>query len=403
MGKWSWEGFNKNGKRGRGQIEASNERDARKFLRAQGIRPTRITPPSILEFDFNEWMVQKGFTAPFGAKELAMFTRQLAIMINSGVPIMQALEILHKSIKHPTMRKTVKQVASDVSEGMTISEALEKHNGFGRLYCNMVKAGEAGGILDSILNKLNEHIEKQQKLKAQIKGALMYPTIVSVVGIGVVWGMLVFVVPQFMEMLKGNNQEIPAITQAVVDISEWLQEYIVVCVGGAVGLWLFILSYIKTPQGKELFDLITMKLPLFGGIIVKGNLSSFSRTMSTLLSSGVPLIDALEICIETLDNHVIANDLKKVRKLVMTGKTMAEPLAKISYMPDMIGQMLRVGEQTGAMDNMLLKVADVLEEEVSNLVGNMTKLIEPFIMVGLGGIVAFIMLAMYMPIFKAAG
>lgn len=403
MAQYGWEGLNKDGKRDAGKVEASSEREARRILRGQGVRPKKITPPSILEFDIGEWMVDKGLAAPFGPKELTNFTKQLSIMINAGVPIIQSLEILFKSEKHPVLKKSIKKIASSVGEGKTVAEAMSSQKGFNKLYCSLVKAGEAGGILDTILTKLSTHMDKQEKTKKQIKSALSYPFIVCMVGAGVIWGMMVFVVPQFMSMLSDTGQKPPAITQFVVDTSNFLGEYTLMTVPIVFVAGIFISSYIKTPTGKKHFDILTMNMPIFGAIVVKGNLASFARTLATMLSSGVSLIDALDICIETLDNAVMADDLIEVKKKVVEGSTLTEPLLKIDYFPDMVAQMIRVGEQTGEVDNMLEKVADVFEDEVNTLIEGATKLIEPIIIVVLGGIIATILVAMYLPMFMSAG
>ena len=403
MANYGWEGLNKDGKRDRGEVEASSEREARRILRTMGVRPKKISPPSFLEFDIGEWMVDKGLAAPFGPKELTNFTKQLSIMINAGVPIIQGLEILFKSEKHPVLKKSIKKIATSVGEGKTVAEAMASQKGFDKLYCSLVKAGEAGGILDTILTKLSIHMDKQEKTKKQIKSALSYPFIVCMVGAAVIWGMMVFVVPQFVGMLKDTGQEPPAITQFVVDTSNFLGEYTLMTVPIVFISAVFLSSYIKTPTGKRHFDMLTMKMPMFGGIVIKGNLSSLSRTLATMLTSGVALIDALDICIETLDNMIIADDLVQVKKKVVEGSTLTEPLSKIEYFPDMVAQMIRVGEQTGEVDGMLEKVADVFEDEVNTLIDGATKMIEPIIIVVLGGIIATILVAMYLPMFMSAG
>ena len=396
MGMFKYEAVDKNGKKISGQIEATSEREVRKLLRVQGVRVKKIIPPSILEFDLGMWLVDKGFAAAIGPKELSGFTKQLSIMITAGVPILQSLEILYRSEKNPSLKLAIKKIAADVGEGKTIAESMQAQKGFNKLYCSLVKAGEAGGILDIILKKLSVHMDKQEKTKAQIKSAMMYPSIVCGVGALVVWGMMVFVVPTFTGMLKENNQEIPWITQFVINMSEFFGKYSPVMVPG-------VISYIKTPIGKVVWDNFSMRVPVFGKIIIKGNLSSFASTLSTLLGAGVSLIDALDICIETLDNGVIALDLKEVKRKVIEGKTLTEPLSKIEYFPELVTQMIRVGEQTGQIDQMLARVAEVFEDEVDTLVTGMTKMIEPLIIVVLGGIIATILVAMYLPMFKSAG
>lgn len=403
MGNWSYIGVTKEGKKESGIIQGITEKEVRRLLRAKGIRPLKIQPPSILEFDIGEWMVGKGLAKPFGPKDLMMFTKQLAIMINAGVPIIQALEILYKSQKQPVLKTAVKRIASDVGEGKTIAQAMSQQKGFDKLYCNLVKAGEAGGILDTILTKLAIHLEKQEKTKAQVKSAMTYPVIVTIVGIGVIWAMMIFVVPQFVDMLKETGQEMPWITQLVIDTSEFIKEYTLTAVPILFVLGFLFSSWAKTPTGKFVVDRAFMKMPIFGPVVVKGNLSAFARTLSTMLSSDVPLIDALEICIDTIDNGVIKTDLVEVRKKVVEGKSLTEPLQRIKYFPELVTQMIRVGEQTGQVDQMLDKVATVFEDEVNELVTGMTKMIEPIIIVVLGGIIAGILVAMYLPMFMSAG
>lgn len=403
MGKWKWEGFSKEGKKIKGTQEAQDEKELRKLLRAQGVRPIRYTPPSIFETDLGMLMVEKGLATPFGKVELMNFTRQLSIMINAGVPILQALEICFKQEKNPSLKSTLKRIANDVGGGSTLSESMAKYKGFDRLYCNLVKAGEAGGILDTILKKLAIYMEKQDKIKGEIKGALTYPTIVSIVGGAVIYIMLLFVVPKFTEMLKDGGQEIPAITQFVIDVSNFLQDYTKFIVPAVFVLFVLFSKWTKSKEGKPVWDRFIIKVPLFGDLIIKGNLSSFSRTLSTLLSSGVALVDSLEICGETVDNLVISTDIAKVRKQITEGKTLAEPLGRIKYFPEMVAQMIRVGEATGNIDEMLLKVADLFEDEVDKVIGTMSKMIEPLILVVLGGIIAVLLVAMYMPIFMSAG
>jgi len=403
MGKWKWEGFTKEGKKIKGEQEAKDERELRKALRGQGVRPTRVHPPSILEIDLAAVLAEKGFTKPFGQKELTGFTRQLAIMINSGVPILQALEILFKQEKNGTLKAAVKKIAEDVGSGSSLSDAMAKHKGFDKLYCNLVKAGEVGGILDKILDKLSKFMERQEKVKSQVKGALTYPGIVTIVGGGVIYVMLVFVVPKFTSILEESGQEIPQITQIVVYASDFLRDYTIYMIPGLIVSLMLFLRWKKSKDGKPLWDKFVMKVPLFGDLIIKGNLSSFTRTLSTMLSAGVALIDSLDICGETIDNSVIAKDIALVRQQITEGKTLAEPLSHIKYFPVMVSQMIKVGEATGNMDDMLEKVADLFEEEVNNIISVLSKLIEPFILVFLGGIVAVVLVAMYLPIFLSAG
>lgn len=403
MAIWRYEGIDKNGKKTLGQLDAADERDARKQLRAQAIRIKVLTPPSILEFDLGQWMVDKGFAKSFGTKELMNFTKQLSTMIAAGVPLLQSLEILYRSEKNAVLKLSIKKIAQDVGEGKTIAEAMGAQQGFDKLYVNLVKAGEAGGILEGILKKLATQMEKIEKTKSQIKSAMMYPIIVTLVGIGVIWGMMVFVVPQFVGMLKDTGQELPWITQFVIDSSDFLGKYSLIMAPVFFVVIFLLVSYVKTPTGKIAWDNLSMRMPLFGGVVVKGNLAAFASTLATLLNAGVSLIDALEVTIETLDNSVVAKDLTEVRKKVMEGKTLTEPLQQIDYFPELITQMIRVGEQTGQIDQMLQKCAEVFEDEVNELVNGLTKMIEPLIIVVLGGLIATILVAMYLPMFMSAG
>lgn len=403
MPKWKWEGVNERKLLVLGEMEANSEMEVRRVLRTQGIRVRRIRPPSFLEFDLNQFMVDKGLASAFGPKELGTFTKQLSVLINAGVPILQSLEILYKQERNPTLKITLKRISDAIASGKSLSESMSSQKGFSKLYCNLVKAGEAGGVLDKILVKLAEHLEKQEKIKAQIKSAMMYPSIVVFVGVGVIWGMLAFVVPKFQEMLSSSGQELPELTQMVVDASAFLQKYGLTMIMIIVAVIVALKMYIKTPIGKRMFDGVMMNMPMFGPIIVKANATQFARTLATMLAAGVSLIDALEICSETIDNVIISEDVSQVRKAVSEGKTLVDPMRRMSYFPEMVVQMMKVGEQTGQIDQMMLKVADVFEEEVNTLIGGMTKMIEPIILVVLGGSVAVILGAMYMPIFQAAG
>lgn len=403
MPKYKYVGFTAQGKKVESTIEADTERDAKKLLRRQSIRTTKLTPPSFFEADLGEWMVEKGLARAFGQADLMRFTRQLAILINAGVPILECLEILYKQEQNPVLKRVVKNISMQVEEGKSLFDALSTQQGFNKLYCSLVKAGESAGILDTILNKLAEFLEKQEKLKKQVKSALTYPVIVLFVGFVVVFGLMTFVVPQFVGMLTESGQQIPWVTQTVIDVSDFFRNYTLLLIAGLVAGGMFFTNFIKTKEGKAQWDRFTMKVPLFGMLIIKGNLGAFTRTLSTMLSAGVPIIDSLEICIDTLDNTQIAKDLNKVRQAVIEGKSITEPLARIQYFPPLVTQMMKVGESTGNLDNMLVKVADVFQDEVEDLVANLTKLIEPFILVFLGGIIGFVLIAMYLPIFMSAG
>lgn len=403
MPKYKYVGFTADGKKVENSVEAETVRDAKKILRRQNIRPTKVIEPSFFEADLGQFMVDKGLAKPFGRADLMRFTRQLSILINAGVPILECLEILYKQEQNPVLKRVLKNISMQVEEGKSLFDAMSGQQGFDKLYCALVRAGESAGILDSILIKLAEFLEKAEKLKKQVKSALTYPVIVVFVGIVVIFGLMTFVVPQFVGMLKESNQEIPWVTQVVIDTSAFFQNYTLLLIAGLVAAFMLFINFIKTKEGKQAWDRFTMRAPLFGGLVIKGNLGAFTRTLATMLAAGVPIIDSLEICIDTLDNTQIAKDLTKVRKAVIEGKSITEPLSRIHYFPPLVTQMIKVGESTGNIDQMLIKVADVFEEEVEDLVANLTKMIEPLILVVLGGIIGFVLIAMYLPIFMSAG
>lgn len=403
MAKYRYQGFSGDGKKLEGVIEADSVKDAKKLLRRQSIRPTKVNPPTIFELDLGEYLSEKGLSRPFGQAELMRFTRQLSILINAGVPILESLEILAKQEQNGSLKKVIRSISNQVEEGKSLYDSMIGQSGFTKLYCSLVKAGEAAGILDNILIKLAEFLERSEKLKKQVKSALTYPVIVVIVGIAVIFGLMTFVVPQFVSILQEGGQEIPWVTQTVIDISEFFQKYTVLLIVGIFCAFIIFTNYIKTSAGKKQWDIFTMKAPLFGMLVIKGNLGSFTRTLATMLAAGVPIIDSLEICIETLDNTQIAKDLEKVRRAVIEGKSITEPLGRIKYFPPLVTQMIKVGESTGNLDMMLVKVADVFEDEVEELVQNLTKLIEPLILVVLGGMIGFVLIAMYLPIFMSAG
>jgi type IV pilus assembly protein PilC len=403
MKVFKYQGVNRDGKKTSGELEANDQREVKKVLRRQGIRVTEIKAPSIFEIDIGTVLAEKAGGKAFGNKDLARFTKQFSTLIEAGVPILQSLEILYKQEKIPGLKKSIKKLATAVSDGKSLFDALSSDQSFDRLYCQLIKAGEVAGILDTILVKLAEFLEKKEGLKKKIKSAMTYPTIVVIVGIGVISGLLAFVVPQFVDMIKESGQEIPWITQFVMDLSDFFQNNIVYLMVGGLAIFFGMTYAIKNPTGKKKFDQFILKVPLFGKVVIKGGLSSFSQTLSTLLSSGIPIVEALEICSETMDNAVMAKDLRSVRAAVMAGKNITEPLKRISYFPELIAQMIEVGENTGTLDEMLMKVAKVFEIEVEGAIQGLTQLIEPLILVVLGGSIGAVMVAMYLPIFMAAG
>jgi type IV pilus assembly protein PilC len=335
-------------------------------------------------------------------KDIVVFTRQFATMIDAGLPLVQALDILSTQVENKSLGNTITAIKADVEAGATYADALKKHpKTFTELYANMVAAGESGGILDTILNRLATYIEKAMKLKKKVKGALVYPIVVTSIAVLVIAIIMIFVVPTFSKMFATMGGTLPLPTLLIINISNFLAG-----IGGLV-LLLAIIGFIvafgqirRTEKGKTTTDSMFLRLPIFGPLLRKVAVAKFTRTLSTLIGSGVPILDGLEITAKTAGNKVIEYAVMDVRQAVSEGKTLAEPLQKSKVFPPMVTHMIAVGESTGALDTMLSKIADFYDDEVDNAVSNLTSMMEPMLMVFLGGSVGFIVVAMYLPIFK---
>lgn len=399
MPVYTWEGRTRQGTTKKGMIEASNETAVMAQLRAQMIVPVSVKakPKDLLE----GWKFLQG---KITTRDLVVFTRQFATMIDAGLPLVTCLEIQADQQPSKRFKQVLRQVKADVEQGSTFAEALRKHpKPFDELYVNLVQAGEVGGILDTILNRLAVYLEKADALKRKVKGAMVYPTTVLVVAIAVITLLLVKVIPVFAQMFSDFGGALPAPTQMVVDISEWLQKYIVMLLGvTAVVIVAFVQARARIPRFRYQTDAMFLKIPLFGSLLKKVAVSRFSRTLGTMISSGVPILDALEICARTAGNKVIEAALMRTRAAIAEGRTIAEPLQAAGVFPGMVVQMIAVGEQTGAMDSMLGKIADFYDDEVDTAVAALTALMEPAMMVFLGGTIGAILMAMYLPIFKIA-
>lgn len=386
----------------RGELEASNEADARIRMRAQNLTPLKIESREKKKaFDFSKF-------SPFGdsvsPKDLQIFTRQFAVLVGAGVPIVQSLEAMARGARSPGMTNVLESVTTDVERGRRLADALSQRPiVFDRLYVNLVRAGEEGGALETVLNRLAVYIEKSVKIRGKVKSALFYPAAIIVVAIIVVSFIMVFVVPKMSEMFKQNGQELPALTLFVIGASDFIQQFWYVVAAALVGIPVSLKTYYETEGGRKILDTIILEVPIFGDLIKKSAIARFSRTLSTLLASGIRIIDALEIAATTAGNDTIEKNLLEVKDQVARGKSLAEPLAQIPYFPNMVTQMISIGEQTGNIDQMLSKVADFYEDEVENATDAMTSLMEPILMVVLGSIIAVIVIAMYLPIFNMAG
>ena len=394
-----WEGKNRNNIVQKGEMEVSSEDVVRSNLNRLRITPTKIKkkPKDLFE---NVAFLQPNVTQ----RDVILFCRQFSTMIDAGLPIIQCMDILHSQQENATFKKMLKNIKEQVESGATLADSLKKYpNQFDDLFVNMVSAGEAGGILDTILRRLSAYMEKAAKLKSQVKGAMTYPIVTMVIAVAVIGVILVFVIPVFQEMFADLGGALPPITQVVVNMSEFVKSKIHWIV---IGIIIFIFAfkkYYKTEKGRKLVDATMLKLPVFGLLIRKVAVAKFTRTMGTMLSSGVAILEALDIVAKTSGNKTVEQAIYTVRSGIAEGRTMADPLAESGVFPAMVCQMISVGESTGALDAMLEKIADFYEEEVDQAVDNLTSLIEPFMLVFLGVVIGTLVVAMYMPIFKMAG
>ncbi len=399
MAVFVWEGTTTSGEKRKGEIEAQDERAVRLLLRRQRITPSKIkTKPKDL-FENISFLQPKVKT-----KDIVIFTRQLSTMIDAGLPLIQGLEILATQQENPTFKKILQEIKADVESGATFADALKKYpKQFDRLFCNMVAAGEMGGILDEVLRRLAAYMEKAQALKSKVKGALTYPTIVLAIAFLVLAVILIFVIPVFQKMFADFGKALPLPTQLVVNLSDFVKSYFLVMVAGIVVFILLFKKYYNTKSGRRIVDRLILKAPVFGPLLRKVAVAKFTRTLGTLINSGVPIIEALNVASGTAGNKIVEEAIKGVRASISEGRTIAAPLQESGIFPNMVVQMISVGETTGALDQMLNKIADFYDQEVDTAVDALTSLIEPFMIVFLGGTIGSIIVAMYLPIFKMAG
>lgn len=399
MAKFQWEGTTRAGEKRRGVIEADSAAIVEERLRGDGMSNMRVRR----EGGLGDIQIQIG--SGVTPKDLQIFTRQLATMIDAGLPLVQCLDILANQTENKAFKKVLSSVKNSVEQGSTFSDALRRHpKVFDELYVNLVGAGEIGGILDTILNRLAVYIEKAVKLKGQLKSAMYYPTGILIVAIGVICVMLIKVIPTFEKMFKDlGNAKLPAATLFVVKISHGFINNWYLIFGTMIGIVVGISLARRTEQGRELIDRVLLRIPIVGPTLRKIIVARFTRTLGTLLASGVPILDALDICAKTAGNKVVEHALLRAKAKIAEGHNMADPLADSKVFPTMVVQMIGVGEQTGAMDAMLQKIADFYEEEVDAAVTGLTSLIEPVMMAFLGVVVGGLIIAMYLPIFKLAG
>ena len=399
MPVYLWKGTNKKGVAQKGEIEAASEDAVRNSLLRQKITPTKIKPKPKDLFENVAFMQPK-----VKQDDVIMFCRQFSTMIDAGLPIIQCLDILHNQQENPTFKKILKDIKDSVESGQTLAEALKKYpKQFDDLFVNMVAAGEAGGILDTILQRLSAYMEKAAKLKAQVKGAMTYPAITMVVAVIVVSVIMVFVIPVFEKMFADFGGALPAPTQIVVNMSQFVRSKILYMIVAGV-LFIFAFKrFVSTKKGRAIVDDLSLKLPIFGPLLRRVAVAKFTRTMGTMLSSGVSILDALDIVAKTAGNTTVEKAIYGTRSGIAEGRTMSDPLSESGVFPPMVCQMISVGESTGALDAMLGKIADFYDEEVDQAVENLTSAIEPVMMVFMGVVIGGLVVSMYLPIFKMAG
>ena len=399
MAEYAWEARARSGELRKGRMEAGDEDAVAARLRQQNLNPIKIKRQLKLG------NIQLGPIA--STKDLVTFTRLFATMIDAGLPLVQCLDILANQQPNKNFGDVLKDVKNAVEQGASFSDALRRHpKVFDELFVNLVQAGEVGGILDAIMNRLSTYLEKRQKLIQQVRGAMVYPAIVVLIAVGVMVVLLTFVIPAFQKMFEdfgGGAENLPQITRIVIGLSTGFVSNLPIIIPVVVAVIIGVGAAYRRPAGKRFFHQLQLKLPLIGPTFQKIAVARFTRTLGTLLQSGVPILDALDICARTAGNMIIEAAVSYVRQRISEGKNMAEPLTEAQVFPDMVVQMVGVGEQTGALDQMLSKIADFYEEETDVAVAALTSSIEPILMVGVGGMVGVVLVSMYLPIFSLAG
>jgi len=396
MPVYVWKGKNSYGEKRKGEIEAPDQAAA-----AVQVKRLRIADPVIKEKPKDLFANISFFQPKVTGKDVVIFTRQLPTMIDAGLPLVQGLEILEKQQSNPTFKKALGEIRSDVESGSTLSDSMRKQPKiFDDLFNNMIEAGETGGILDTILTRLSVFMEKSMVLKKKIKGAMTYPTVCLAISILILIVILVFVVPVFKSMFEGFGHSLPLPTMIVVSLSEFFKANFIYIFIAFFILTMVVKKIYNTEKGRIIIDRGMLRSPVFGTLLRKVAVSKFTRTLSTMLSAGVPILEALQVVARTSGNKIIEQAVLRVGDSIAEGRPIAEPLEESGVFPNMVVQMINVGESVGALDSMLEKIADFYDEEVDQAVENLTAMIEPFMMVFLGGLIGGIVVAMYLPIFK---
>ena len=396
MPVYLWKGKNSYGEKRKGSIEALNKDAAIAHL-----KKIRITATSVKEKPKDIFENVKMFKPKVTMKDVVIFTRQLSTMIDAGLPLVQGLDILAKQQSNPTLKTILEEVKTDVETGSTFADGMKKHPEiFDKLYTNMIEAGEVGGILDTILSRLATFMEKSMVLKKKVKGAMTYPTICLCISIIILGVILIFVVPVFEKMFADFGAALPAITQMVVNMSNFVKNNFLYMIAVVVAIVFLFKRVNRTEDGKKKIDAMLLELPIFGDLIKKVAVAKFTRTLGTMLQSGVPILESLRVVGRTAGNKVIETAVFRVADAITEGRPIAEPLEETGVFPAMVVQMINVGEAVGALDTMLEKIATFYDQEVDQAVENLTSMIEPFMMVFLGGMIGGLVVAMYLPIFQ---
>ncbi len=391
-----WEGNDKKGKRVKGETRSSSTATVRAELRRQGINPLKVKKKPTSLFTNQKKKIRAG--------DIAIFARQLATMMTAGVPLVQAFDIVARGNENPAMQDLLLSIKADVEGGTALAEALKKHPlYFDDLFCNLVQAGEAAGVLETLLDKIATYKEKTESIKAKIKKAMFYPTAVMVVAVLVVSLILIFVIPQFEDLFKNFGSDLPMFTRIVVDMSRFIRDWWYIILFALLGTSWFVANIWKRSRDFRLFvDRLLLKIPIVGVIVNKASVARFARTTSTMFAAGVPLVEALESVAGATGNIVYSDAVLRMREDVATGQSLQLTMKQQNIFPHMVIQMVSIGEESGSLDDMLSKVADFFEEEVDNMVDALSSLLEPMIMVILGTLVGGLVVAMYLPVFQMA-
>jgi type IV pilus assembly protein PilC len=421
MPKFNYVAMDSHGKETKGTLEVNSQNEAIGRVKEMGLFPTKIVEVERAKPDRKGGKPAggkggggkkkggsmqinikiPGLGGKVKSKVLTTFTRQLATLVDAGLPLLRGLRVLEKQEKNPTLKNIIGELALSIEGGSTFSEGLAQHpKVFNRLFVNMVKAGELGGVLEVVLARLSEFMEKAQKIKGKVIAAMFYPTAVLIVAVAILMILMVFVIPKFKEVFAGmlEGAQLPAFTRLVLGISEVIKDHILYVLAGGVVLWIALALFGRTKVGRRIFDKIKLKAPVFGPVVTKVAISRFTRTLGTLISSGVPILQALTIVKETSGNVIVGGAVLAIHDSVKEGETITAPLEASRVFPPMVVSMVDVGEQTGALPEMLLKIADNYDEEVDNAVAAMTSLLEPIMIVFLAVVVGSIVIAMFMPL-----